>query len=84
MPLRSLSLLLLVAALLSFFPDTSLEVLAQVVKRYREIEAWNPTPVMKREALEMLETVMESAGELERRVDFDALVDNSFAEKAIN
>lgn len=69
-------------ALVSFFPDTSLEVLTQVVKRYREIEAWNPTPVMKREALEMLETVMESAGELERRVDFDALVDNSFALKA--
>lgn len=69
-------------ALVSFFPDTSLEVLTQVVKRYREIEAWNPTPVMKREALETLETVMESAGELERRVDFNVLVDNSFALKA--
>ena len=31
----------------------------------------------------MLETVMESAGELERRVDFDALVDNTFAEKTV-
>lgn len=38
---------------------------------------------MKPEALEMLETVMESAGELERRVDFDALVDNTFAEKTV-
>ena len=68
--------------LLPFFPDTSLEVMTQVVARYREIEAWNPTPVMKRSALERLETVMESAGELEQRVEFDQLVDNSFAFKA--
>ena len=69
--------------LLPFFPDTSLEVMTQVVARYREIEAWNPTPVMKQEALELLETVMESAGELERRVEFDQLVDNSFALQAL-
>ncbi len=69
-------------AILSAFPDTSLEVMTQVVARYRAIEAWNHTPVMKREALEMLETVMETAGELDARVDFDALVDNSFARQA--
>ena len=70
------------AAILSQFPDTSLEVLTQVVARYRGIEAWNRVPVMKPEALENLEAVMESAGELEARVDFDDLVDNSFAEEA--
>lgn len=68
--------------LLPFFPDTSLEVLTQVAARYRAIEAWNPTPVMKQEALERLEAVMEEAGELSARVEFEALVDNSFAEKA--
>lgn len=65
-----------------FFPDTGVEVLTRVTARHRSIGAWNETPVMEREALERLETVMEAAGELERRVDFDALVDNSFAEKA--
>ena len=36
---------------------------------------------MKKEALERLETVMETAGELEHSawVDFDKLVDNCFA-----
>ena len=68
-------------AILPAFPDTSLEVMTQVVARYRGIEAWNRTPVMKQEALEMLETVMESAGELSARVKFEDLVDNSFAEK---
>ena len=71
------------AAILPFFPDTDPEAMTRVVARYRGIEAWNHTPVMKPETLEMLETVMESAGELERRVDFDALVDNTFAEKTV-
>ncbi len=66
------------------FPDTDLAVLTTVVKRYQDSDVWNDTPVMKKEALERLETVMESAGELDRAdfVDFGKLVDNSFAEKA--
>ncbi|MCI2058479.1 MAG: ABC transporter substrate-binding protein [Oscillibacter sp.] len=66
------------------FPDTSVETLTAVAQRYQDIDAWNATPVMKQESLERLETVMESAGELEHSqwVEFDQLVDNSFAEKA--
>ena len=46
----------------------------------------NAAPMMARSALERLETVMTEAGELEKSqwVDFDALVDNSFAEKAMD
>ena len=66
------------------FPDTSVETLTAVAQRYKDIDAWNDTPVMKQEALERLETVMESAGELDRSqwVDFTKLVDNRFAEAA--
>ena len=66
------------------FPDTDITVLEKVVSRYRSINAWKDTPVMDKEDLERLETVMETAGELSSRVDFDALVDNSYAEKAVN
>lgn len=66
------------------FPDTDEEVLTQVAQRYQEIDAWNATPVMQQEALERLETVMETAGELshDQWVDFSKLVDNSFAQSA--
>lgn len=64
------------------FPDTDVKVLTTVAQRYKDIDAWNATPVMKQEALERLETVMETAGELDQRVEFSKLVDNSFAEKA--
>ncbi|MBP3634191.1 MAG: ABC transporter substrate-binding protein [Oscillospiraceae bacterium] len=67
-------------AMLEQFPDTDVEVLEQVSARYRAIGAWNKTPVMKQEALERLMDVMEEAGELDARVDFSELVDNTFAE----
>ena len=70
-------------AIVSFFPDTDVDVLEKVVARYRSIGAWNETPVMEEESLERLETVMEEAGELSRRVVFEELVDNSFAEAAL-
>ena len=70
-------------ALMNQFPGTELDVLTLVAQRYKDIDAWNETPIMKQESLERLETVMETAGELDQRVDFNQLVDNSFAEKAI-
>ncbi|MBR2223575.1 MAG: ABC transporter substrate-binding protein [Christensenellaceae bacterium] len=69
--------------MLPYFADSELAVLEQVAASYKEIDAWNLDPIMKKEALEKLQDVMEEAGELEKRVDFDTLVDNSFAEKAI-
>lgn len=69
-------------AIVGQFPDTSVEVLTSVAQRYKDIDAWNANPVMKQEVLERLETVMETAGVLthDQWVDFNALVDNSFAE----
>ena len=60
-------------------------VLAAVAQRYKDIDAWNTTPIMEQQSLERLETVMESAGELERSqwVEFNKMVDNSYAEAAI-
>ena len=37
---------------------------------------------MKQESFDRLQTVMEQAGELSRHVDYSALVDNTWAEKA--
>ena len=72
-------------AMAAQFPDTSLDTLEAVTARHRQIDAWNSTPVMEKAALERLETVMTEAGELQRSdwVDFEQLVDNSFAQKAM-
>ena len=64
------------------FPDSDLEVLTAVTQRHKDIDAWNSEPFMKKEAFDRLQTVMESAGELSAWVDYEALVDMSFANKA--
>ena len=63
------------------FPDTDLAVLQQVSARYRAIGAWKAVPTMESEDFDRLMDVMEDAGELEARVDFDQFVTNEFAEK---
>ena len=71
-------------AILPQFPDTDLAVLTEVTARHRAIDAWNTDLTMDPAALERLETVMTQACELTEAewVDFDALVDNSWAAAA--
>lgn len=68
----------------SFFPDTDLEMLETSIQSYKNIDAWNETPVLTKESFEKLEDVMIEAGELLNKVPYEKLVNNSFAEKAIN
>lgn len=63
------------------FPDTDLELLTAVTQRHKDIDAWNDTPIMKQSAFDKLQEIMEQAGELDERVPFDKVVDNSFGEK---
>ncbi len=73
-----------IAALIApSFPDNDIELLTSAIESYKEIDAWSATPVMKQEAFEKLETVMEAAGELSDRVLFADVVNNSFAENAV-
>lgn len=65
------------------FPDSDVDVLEKVAQRYKDIDAWSHTPVMTEEAFERLEDVIQQAGELETRAPFDAIIVNTFAEKAI-
>jgi NitT/TauT family transport system substrate-binding protein len=65
------------------FPDTSVDILETVAKRYKEIDAWCKEPAMKESSFELLQTVMAQAGELKQKVPFDKVVDTGFAEKAV-
>ena len=64
------------------FADTDLELLTSAVENYQKVGAYCETPAMSEEGFERLQTVMESAGELSQRAAFDAVVNNTFAEKA--
>lgn len=67
----------------NFFPDTDIEMLATAIQSYQDIDAWNDTPVLKKEVFERLEEVMTMAGELKENVPYDEIVNNQYAEEAI-
>lgn len=66
-----------------FFPDADREILISAIARYLEFDAYSADPIMTEDSFNRLQTVMESAGELTQRAPFDALVDNTFAERAV-
>ena len=70
------------AAVAEYFADTDEELLAKAIQSYQDVGAYCTTPVMKQESFELLQTVMNEAGELDDKAPFDAVVDNSYAEQA--
>ena len=65
----------------SFFPDTDVEQLATAVQSYKDIDAWNETPVLKEEAYNRLEEVMTMAGELDKKAPYEKVINNKYAEQ---
>ena len=70
-------------AIVDFFPDTDLSMLEAALQSYIDIDAWRDNPVLKQESFALLQKVMKEAGELEKEADYGKVVNNSFAEKAI-
>jgi NitT/TauT family transport system substrate-binding protein len=64
----------------SFFPDTDLALLTASAQSYRDIGAWCDTPVMTETSFNLLQQVMQEAGELTQTAPFDKVVNNTFAQ----
>ncbi|MBE6887245.1 MAG: ABC transporter substrate-binding protein [Ruminococcaceae bacterium] len=66
------------------FADTDIKVIETVVQRYKDIGAFSSTPVMDRESFDRIVEIVKNAGEISNDavVPFEALIDNSYAEKA--
>lgn len=67
----------------NFFPDTDIELLTSAIQSYKDIDAWNDTPILKQESFERLQEVMTMAGELTKKAPYEDIVNNNFANKAI-
>lgn len=67
----------------NFFPDTDIELLTTAIQSYKDIDAWNETPVLKQESFDKLQEVMSLAGELKVKAPYDKIVNNKYAQEAI-
>ena len=65
------------AKLFKKFPSTSYASISTSIANYQKIDSWFTDMVMPEEGYNRLLSVIESAGELEGRVEFSKVVDNS-------
>ena len=64
-----------------YFEDTDVALIATVVERYRAQESYAKDPILDEDEWNNLQDVMEQAGELPQRMEYEKLVDTTFAEK---
>lgn len=65
------------------FKETDLATITKIVTRYYEQETWKSDLIFEKESFELLQDILESAGELEKRAPYEDLVTTIFAEKAV-
>lgn len=64
------------------FPETDLKTITTIVTRYYDQDTWKDNLVFEEDSFNLLQDILESAGELEQRAPYADLVTTEFAEKA--
>lgn len=65
------------------FKETDMKTLTTIVKRYYDQDTWKSDLIFEKESFELLQDILETAGELKERVPYHDLVTTEFAKKAI-
>lgn len=65
------------------FDENDPETITTIVKRYQEQDTWKENLVFEKSGFDLLQDILESAGELEKRAEYDKLVTTEYAEKAM-
>ena len=64
------------------FKETDIETITTIVKRYYDQDTWKENLIFEKDSFELLQDILEDAGELSQRVNYEDLVQTSSAEKA--
>ena len=70
-------------AIKGYFDNTELDIIEMVVDRYKKQGSFATDPILDQEEWENLQNIMEEAGELPKRIDYEILVDTKFAESVM-
>lgn len=65
------------------FTETDLETITRIVERYQQQDTWKEDLVFEKDSFELLQDILESAGELPERAVYEDLVAVEFAEEAV-
>lgn len=65
------------------FEETDTDTLVTIIDRYAAQDTWKEDCIFTEEAFTLLQNILDQAGELTGRVEYQTLIDPSFAEKAL-
>lgn len=64
------------------FEETDIDTITTIVKRYYDQDTWKADLVFEEESFDLLQDILDAAGELSKRALYDDLVDTRFAKEA--
>ena len=64
------------------FAETDLETITTIVERYASQDTWKSDLIFEEDSFDLLQNILEEAGELDGRVPYADLVDTTYAQKA--
>ena len=65
------------------FPETDLDTITAIVKRYYDQDTWKENLIFKKDSFELLQDILEDAGELGERAEYEELVQTEYAKNAV-
>ena len=64
------------------FKETDLDTITTIVKRYYDQDTWKENLVFEKESFELLQDILQEAGELNERVEYKKLVNTEYVKEA--
>lgn len=64
--------------IIDFFPDMTINELTKMIKRYKDNNAWGKNTYFKKEEFDRLQEIMINAGKLDKKVDYNKLVNTKY------
>lgn len=64
--------------IIDFFPDTSMNDLIKIVKRYKDGNAWKENITINEEEFKHIQDIMKASNELDNYVEYNKLIFNEF------
>ena len=65
------------------FKETDLDTLTTIVTRYYEQDTWKGDLIYEKDSFELLQDILDSAGELSSRAPYEELVTTEYAQEAV-
>lgn len=65
------------------FKETDMDALVSIVERYRSQDTWKGDTIFKQESFDLLQSILDKAGQLDKPADYNLLVTTEYSKKAL-